>query len=572
VVAALVVGDQGAIDRSDWDTFRATGVAHLMSISGLHITLFAWVAMRVMRWLWSRSQRLCLLAPAVTAAQCCGLALATLYALFSGWGVPSQRTIWMLAVVLGLRLTGRRWPWPCVWLLALATVLLFDPWAMLQAGFWLSFVAVGVLMAADPGRAQAVQAHAVGLHGASASPWWGFLKNAATEQWTITLALAPLSLLLFHQVSVVGLLANALAIPWVTLVVTPLAMLGVLLAPLWAVATWAVQALGWVLQAMAQWPGAVLSLPAAPWPLSALAVLGGVLLSLRLPWALRVLALPLMLPVVLYTVPRPAPGQFDLLAADVGQGTAVLVRTAGHSLLYDAGPRYGPDSDAGHRVLVPLLRAQGETLDVLMLSHSDIDHTGGAPAIRQMQPQVPVRSSMAPPQGAADWKRCHAGQSWVWEGVRFDVLHPLPSDYEAKRTPNAMSCVLKITGAGGSALLVGDIELAQEMRLLADWAHAPQVLRADVLLVPHHGSKTSSSPAWIDAVSPRVALVQAGYRNRFGHPAPQVEQRYAQRGIKVVRSDRCGAWRGRSESAWIAPNQCEREVSRRYWNHTPEPD
>jgi competence protein ComEC len=257
----------------------------------------------------------------------------------------------------------------------------------------------------------------------------------------------------------------------------------------------------------------------------------------------------------------------------VGQGNAVLVRTAQHSLLYDAGPRYSPDSDAGHRVLVPLLRAQGESLDVLMLSHSDIDHTGGAAAIRQMQPLLPVRSSMAAPAAdAGGWQRCYAGQSWHWDGVRFEVLHPLPSDYEVRRTPNAMSCVLKITGEGASALLVGDIERPQEARLVADWANAPHVLKADVLLVPHHGSKTSSSPEWIDAVSPRVALVQAGYRNRFGHPVAQVVQRYEERGVKVVRSDACGAWHGASESFEFAPNQCEREVSRRYWHHTLKPN
>jgi competence protein ComEC len=197
LLAALVVGDQNAIDRADWDVFRATGVAHLMSISGLHVTMFAWAAALAIGWLWRRSSRLCLAWPAQHAALVGGIALATAYAVFSGWGVPAQRTIWMLATVALLRLSGRRWPWPQVWLLACAVVVAIDPWALLQAGFWLSFVAVGVLFASDSGgKAQERQ-------GA-----WARLAAFFREQGVVTLALLPLTVLLFGQVSIVGLLAN----------------------------------------------------------------------------------------------------------------------------------------------------------------------------------------------------------------------------------------------------------------------------------------------------------------------------------------------------------------------------
>ncbi|MBD9667941.1 DNA internalization-related competence protein ComEC/Rec2 [Variovorax sp. VRV01] len=553
VIAALVTGDQGAIDRSDWDVFRATGVAHLMSISGLHITMFAWLAAHVVGALWRRSGWLMLRVPAPQAALAGGVLLAGLYALFSGWGVPSQRTVWMLATAALLRFTGRRWPWPHVWLLIAAVVVALDPWALMQAGFWLSFVAVGILFATGFMRPA----------GETAGKWsrlLGFFR----EQWVITLALTPLSLLLFQQVSVVGLLANAVAIPWVTLVVTPLAMLGTVAAPLWTLAAWAVQALAVMLRWFAAWPYATLSMAAPPVWMAACGVAGGVLLAMRLPWSLRTLGLPLLLPVLLWHAPRPAEGQFELLAADIGQGNAVLVRTAAHSLLYDAGPRYSLESDAGHRVLVPLLRAFDERLDMLVLSHRDSDHTGGAAAVLAMQPQAALLSSIEathPLQAVRPARRCAAGQRWTWDGVDFEILHPAADDYLSFTKPNAISCVLRIANGRATVLLAGDIERLQEAALVSRTAD----LRADVLLAPHHGSKTSSSAPFLEAVRPRIALVQAGYRNRFGHPAPEVVERYAAQGVKLVESVPCGAmlWRSR-EPGEVG---CERERNARYWHH-----
>ncbi|MGJ7610018.1 MULTISPECIES: DNA internalization-related competence protein ComEC/Rec2 [unclassified Variovorax] len=554
VIAALVTGDQSAIDRAGWDVFRATGVAHLMSISGLHITMFAWLAAHVVGWLWRRSTRLMLRVPAPQAALVGGLLLAALYALFSGWGVPSQRTVWMLATVALLRLTGRRWPWPHVWLLTAAVVVAADPWALMQAGFWLSFVAVGVLFATDAAVPGEKKTNA-------SSRLFQFLR----EQWVITLAITPLGLLLFQQVSLVGLLANAVAIPWVTLVVTPLAMLGVTVAPLWDLGAQAVRWLTMLLQWLAGLPYATLSVAAPPVWMAAFGVAGGALLAMRLPWSLRALGVPLLLPVLLWQAPRPATGDFELLAADIGQGNAVLVRTATHSLLYDAGPRYSLESDAGHRVLVPLLRAHGERLDMLVLSHRDSDHTGGAPAVLAMQPQAALLSSIEathPLQALRPAQRCEAGQRWVWDGVSFEVLHPFDTDYRSFTKPNAVSCVLRIGNGHATALLAGDIERLQEAALVA---RTPDLLRADVLLAPHHGSKTSSSAPFLDAVRPRIALVQAGYRNRFGHPAPEVLDRYAQRGVRLVENTRCGAALWSSDRP--AEVRCERDRRARYWQH-----
>ncbi|MDB5867989.1 MAG: internalization-related competence protein ComEC/Rec2, partial [Polaromonas sp.] len=383
-----------------------------------------------------------------------------------------------------------------------------------------------------------------------------------------TLALTPLSLLLFNQVSLVGLLANAVAIPWVTLLVTPLAMLGVLYAPIWDVAAWATGLLVLFLQGLARWPLASVSVAAAPLWCAVAGVLGGGLLALRLPLHWRVLGIPLLLPVLLWQQPLVPPGQFELLAADIGQGNAVLVRTAGHALLYDTGPRFSSESDAGHRVLVPLLRALGERIDLLVLSHRDSDHVGGASAVLAMQPQASLLSSIEAGhalQSLRQSTRCNAGQRWDWDGVAFEVLHPAAADYETAAKSNAMSCVLRISNGAQTALLVGDIEAPQERQLAAD----PARLKADFLLVPHHGSKTSSSAEFLDAVQPQVALAQTGYRNRFGHPVASVVTRYDERGIRLVRSTQCGAagW----QSLAPADVSCQREAGQRYWQHLAMP-
>ena len=577
VVAALVTGDQAAIERNDWDVFRATGVAHLMSISGLHVTMLAWLASVALTGLWRRSAlwhpHAVLRWPAPQVGLLGGLAVAWAYALFAGWGVPAQRTVWMLAMVTLLRLTARQWPVSVVWLAAAALVLTLDPWAALQPGFWLSFVAVGVLWASAPlpgapkrGAGTALvhaQPHRLGEGGR----WRAWAQGLLREQVVVSVALAPLGLLFFGQFSLVGLLANLLAIPWVTLLLTPLALAGMLWPALWDVASWVLAPLSALLAALADWPLASLHRPAPPWPWTLLATLGGVLCLMPWPWAWRLWGVLWCLPALLWTPLRPAPGQFELLAADVGQGNAVLVRTATRSLLYDAGPRYSPESDAGHRVLVPLLARTQEPVARVVLSHRDSDHTGGAAAVLAMHPQAQLWSSLEPEHPlwrGRDGTRCQAAQSWDWDGVHFEVLHPSAQAYAMSAKPNALSCVLRITGQVGVALLVGDIEAPQERALLAQGL-AP----VDWLLVPHHGSRTSSSEAFVQALQPRIALVQAGYRNRFGHPVAEVAQRYRAQGTRWVETARCGAatWR----SAVPGQIDCERERARRYWHHRLAP-
>jgi len=559
VLAALSLGDQNAIMRADWALFRDTAVAHLLSVSGLHVTLFAWLAAAAVAPLWRRSGRLCLRLPAPLAARWLGVAAALAYALFSGWGVPAQRTVLMLAAVAGLQSLGLRWPWPLVLLGAAVAVTAVDPWALMQPGFWLSFGAVGLLMAAGGERARGWRAH---------------LRVALRTQAIATVGLAPLSLICFAQLSLVGLLANLLAIPLVSFVITPLALLGGLAPPLWALAAWLVQGLMAWLRLLLMLPGAVWWLPAAPLWAQMLALAGAALLALRLPGRLRLAGLAMTLPLLWPAVPQPPDGEFELTAPDVGQGNAVLVRTAGHALLFDAGPAYAPGADAGERVLLPLLRALGlRRLDLLMLSHRDGDHVGGAATLMQALAVAELRSSLEPGHAllrtGPPVRRCEAGQGWAWDGVRFDVLHPLPAHYDAGLKPNDLSCVLRITSATGRrALLAGDLEAEQERRLVRRHSDIPGDLRADVLLVPHHGSKTSSSAEFLAAVRPEVGVVQAGYRSRFGHPAPPVLARYQAAGIAVVASPACGAWRWHSDGGGTT---CERSLSRRYWSDRTAP-
>jgi competence protein ComEC len=572
VIAALAIGDQAAIERDDWELFRATGVAHLMSISGLHVTMFAWLAAAALGWLWRRSARACLLVPAPMAARWGGVTLALGYALVAGWGVPAQRTVWMLATVALLQSLGRRWPLPLVLLVVAAVVLAIDPWAMSQPGFWLSFVAVALLAASQP----ATEMRVGDDDDAPASPTlaqraWTAARAALRQQAVATIGLAPLTLVFFQQISIVGFAANLIAIPVITLLVTPLALLGVLIAPLWDLAAAVLGALMVLLQWLGSAPAAVWQASAAPgWAVVA-GLVGGLVAILPLPWRLRLLGLPLMLPLLWPAVPRPAEGEFELIALDVGQGTAVIVRTKDHLLVYDTGPGITPEADAGSRILVPLLRWRGERrIDHLMLSHRDSDHVGGAGAVLAALPVARLSSSLEPSHPLIErarsmpvvLERCEAGQRWSWNGVRFEVLHPRAEDYEVPgNKPNALSCVLRIEGQRTAALLTGDLEAPQEAALLA--RHHRAALQSPWLFVPHHGSRTSSSAAFLDAIAPQQAIVQAGYRSRFGHPAPEVLARYQSRGIAVQRSDRCGA-------LTLAPDgshRCEREAARRYWHH-----
>ncbi len=559
ILRALVVGEQAAIEREDWSIFRITGVAHLMSISGLHVTMFAALAMAILRltwrqWAWVWPQAVWAW-PTPTVAAWGGVALATAYAILAGWGVPAQRTVLMLAVVVALRWGARRWPWPVVWAWAMWAVVCWDPWALLQAGFWLSFVAVAILMGSTQPAAQDLEL----------VPWWVRLGRWCLQLWReqslITLALVPMTVVWFGQVSWVSFVANLLTIPWVTLVVTPLAMLGVLWSPWWDLAAASVSLMVWWLEAMAQWPWAVSTWAIPPTGLGVLAVLGGAVAVMPWPLVVRSVGLLALLPALLFSPARPAVGEFEVVALDVGQGSAVVVRTARHTLLYDTGPRWGGDADAGQSVVLPYVWAMGERLDAIVVSHADTDHSGGASAVARAFPRARWLSSY----DTNEPRRCVAGQQWTWDGVRFEIVRPSASDYgpsgQGRLSSNAMSCVLLVGHERRRVWLGGDIDADRETR----WALQNPQVRADLMLAPHHGSASSSSPVLLNTLQPRWVLVQSGYRNRFGHPSGVVTARYVERGIAWVASPQCGAatWR----SAHPDGVACHRLGHQRYWHH-----
>jgi competence protein ComEC len=560
ILIALAIGDQNAIDARQWQLFARTGVSHLMSISGLHVTMVASLFALLVHWLWRRSPTLMLALPARKASALAMFVAAFAYCLIAGFAVPAQRTVYMVGVVALALWANRISSVSRVLCFALLVVLLLDPWAGLAPGFWLSFGAVALILYVATGRLRPRQGLAPG-HG---------LVEWGRVQWAITLGLAPLLLVWFQQMSLVSPLANAVAIPLVSLVVTPLALAGSVL-PLnfilqLAHAAMAVQM--WLLEWCGGLPLAVWQqhVPAA-WTV-ALALAGTAWLLLPRGVPARWLGLALLFPMYAVAPPAPAPGAAWVTVLDVGQGLAVLVQTAQHALLYDAGPSYGPEADSGSRVILPFLRASGiASLDAMIVTHEDNDHAGGAASVLSGLPVGALYTSLSASHTA--WRAasgyrlpCSAGQGWDWDGVRFDLLHPTAGSYAVdKLKTNDRSCVLKISAARGAALLTGDIEARSEQELLE---RAPAELRADVLVAPHHGSSTSSTNEFIAAVQPRWTVFPVGYRNRLGHPKEEVVERYRLSGTQMLRTDSGGAVLVRLEAEGVSVRPY-RELRRRYW-------
>ena len=575
VIVALVVGDQRAIAQSDWQVFNRTGVSHLISISGLHITMIAGLFALAAGALWRRSfftqWQLPLLLPAQKVAALAGVAAALLYVLLAGFGVPAQRTLYMLCVVALALWLGRLASVTHVLCLALLAVLLFDPWAVLWPGFWLSFGAVATILYATVGRVSAMPE----ARGTRASLLYQLALGAHT-QYVVTVGLVPLTVLLFSQVSLVSPVANALAIPVISLLVTPMALVGSLLpAPLSDGLLWTAHALVQMLAQVLEWLGArrfaVWSAPAPPWWSFCWAAFGTLWLLAPRGWPQRWAGMLGWLPLLAALPASPAPGCLWVTAFDVGQGMALLVETHRHRLLYDTGPAYSPDSDGASRVIVPYLRARGiGRLDGVIVSHSDTDHVGGALSLLE-QIEVGWLASSLPSghpviaqrrsQGRAHW-RCSAGQRWSWDGVQFEMLHPQPAAHDdIGLKPNARSCTVRITAGRQSILLAGDIEAQQEAQLVAQHGGA---LKSDVLLAPHHGSGTSSTQDFLKAVEPSVAIFQVGHRNRYRHPKAEVFERYGQMGIQRMRTDTEGAVTlAFGETVQI---QAYRQSRPRYWH------
>lgn len=552
LVTALAMGERQGISQVQWQVFRSSGTNHLVAISGLHIGIVAGLAFIFFRRVWAYSVRANRFLPAPKAAALAALLIAGAYAALAGFSIPTQRALIMVSVVM-LALFAQRNLRPARTLaVALGLVLLIDPLAVLAPGFWLSFAAVAVILYGMGGRIR------------SDSLWWRWGR----AQVVVAVGLAPLLALLFQQVPLIGPLANVVAVPWVTLVVVPLVLLAVVFLSFWPalgalllkLALLSCEGLWWWLQ----WAANLLP---AHWGLWAPTLWSLVPASIGLAWLLaprgwpaRWLGLFCFAPLVLLRTAAPPAGEVWITQLDVGQGLAVVLRTANHVLLFDTGPRYGEELDAGTAVIVPYLRQQGiGQLDALLLSHGDIDHVGGAVAILAALPVQHVLANGTELPGVSP-DECRRGAAWLWDGVRFEILHPV-SVTAAVYSDNNGSCVLRVESARGSALLGADIEAATEAELVD---RQREKLRAEVLLAPHHGSRTSSTPGFVQAVSPRYVLFATGYRNRYQFPHPAVVSRYQDDGAELFDSARDGAITVKLGGEHIML-QTEREQARRYW-------
>ena len=554
LLRALSVGDERALDERDWQVVRATGIAHLIAISGFHVGLaavFGALLVRLVWWLFP-SLGLRLARPLAEAVIVFPAALA--YGALAGFGLPTTRTLLMIAVVAGWRLLRRGGGFGEGFGLALAAILMIDPLSVLSAGFWLSFAGVALLAW--------TLAHEAG--------WRGHLKEIGAAPLLMTLALLPLTVWFFGQASLVAPPANLVAVPFVSFVIVPIDLVAcaLLFAWPWAgqtllhVCAHLVDALWWLLAQLAAWPAGMQYLPESSLLAFALACVGSVWLLAPRGVPARALGGLLLLPLCFPCTVVPAEGAFRATVIDVGQGLSVLVRTRSHALLIDAGARYPSGFDLGEAAVVPTLHALGITrLDRMIISHGDNDHAGGAVSVLLAYPGTPVWGG-EPARGPVPMQQCHAGQQWQWDGVAFRMLRP-PAPVTVKG--NDAGCVLLVTGSGGRLLLPADTSSNVESDIAGAVPAGPPL----VLVVPHHGSKTSSGIDYLRALQPVFAVASTGYLNAYHHPAAEVVARYGALGIQLLDTPSTGAVR-MAFPASAGPRIVAEERRRQahYWRET----
>ena len=598
LVPALAVGDRSGLSAAQWDTLSATGTNHLIAISGLHIGLVAGLVYLLMLKCWGGLQayasglpgwmpgRGLSRAPAIRVAAICAMLAALGYALLAGFALPTQRALVMLWVYFGMKLCNRTAPLGEVLGLALLAALILDPFAAMAASFWLSFGAVAVIFYGIGYRVHLSQRR---------------LREWGRVQYIVTLGLIPALAWYYQQLPVFSLPANLFAVPWVSFIVIPLVLGGCLLLLvgidwLLQLALLSLHVLWRVLEVIAAWDFRLLAV-AQP-DLLTLMVIGIGVLILLLPRgsAPRWLGLVWLAPLFFPAKPGPGFGAVELHVLDVGQGLAAVVRTQNHNLLYDTGPAFPSGFTTGAAVVAPFLRSVGVgALDLLVQSHGDNDHIGGLPAVLEAVPVAQVISSvpemipaaqLRPPAAGArvgldgmarrtqptarpapalpfimdkPVTHCQDGQAWRWDGVEFRVLHPPPAmDLSA----NDRSCVLQVRAGQHTLLLSGDIEQRAEQDLLQRYGAA---LQAKVLVVPHHGSRTSSTPEFVATVAPTIAIFPVGYRNRFGQPHEDVLARYRERGVQLFSTAQGGAIHVKVDVTGITVT-AHRQAQRRFWH------
>ncbi len=553
LIRALTIGERGTLTPTHWDTLRATGTSHLMAISGLHISLVAGLVFGLVRTAWSRLGTPAETFPAPRVAAIAALIAAALYAGLAGLGIPTRRALVMVGVAMLAIWVGKQTRPAQVLCLAALAVVLVDPLALLAAGWWLSFWAVTLIIYTTSGR--------MGSE--------GLWRKWCQVHLMLTVSLLPVLLVFFQQASLVSPLANVVAVPWVSLLVVPTALTGTLLlavsepagSALLLLAAWFMDGLWPWLERLGEPGRALLHWHRPVWWTLLPATTGILLLFAPRGVPGRGLGLLLMLPMLVVKPPAPGPGEAWVTLLDVGQGLATVVRTRRHTLVYDAGPRYSPTFDTGSAVVAPYLRSRGiRHIDTLVVSHGDNDHVGGVASLLGELGVARLSAGVPAALGARAATPCRRGEHWNWDGVRFAVLHP---EGDRARKGNNASCVIRITAAGGRRiLLTGDIESSAERALLRG---QPGQLRAEILVAPHHGSLTSSSRPFIEAVAPDTVLFPVGYRNRYGFPRREVIDRYRSLGAGLFDTASHGAVSIRLGSGLRPEISAYRCARPRYW-------
>lgn len=552
IITALANGDRQGLDKQHWAVLKRTGTAHLVAISGLHLSLVSGLVFFLVRYSWGLVEPAAKRLPAQKAAAVAGILVAGMYAALAGFSIPTQRALVMLATVY-LAVLFMRQPFRVqVLACALLLVTLIDPLSVLSAGFWLSFAAVAIIYLVTAGNPP--------------GNWW---KQTLRVQWAIATGLVPLTILLFQNAALISPVANVVAIPLYGLLVVPLTLLGLLLTPVYAAAGDAVlQFAGYFARMGWHWLEYIdhtvpLSLSiAAPGTVAAgLAMAGLAIIALPAGVPSRWAGLFWCLPLLASTA-QPQAGSFDATLLDVGQGLSLVVQTQNHTLLYDTGAKFSDQFDAGEAVIVPFLRGKGVTaIDTVLVSHGDNDHIGGLESVRKA---LPVHRLLTNVVTGPRTKECIKGEQWRWDGVLFEILHP---DKPLESKGNNSSCVLMISGKYRKMLVPGDIEKQAERQLVEQYG---KKLHADYLIAPHHGSNTSSSAIFLQAVKPAWILVPAGHLNRYRHPGRHTVERYARLGLTWLTTGEGGAIQMVSSSALQKP-VVFRSVYRRYWHGTVIP-
>ncbi|RMH11429.1 MAG: DNA internalization-related competence protein ComEC/Rec2 [Gammaproteobacteria bacterium] len=543
VVQALLVGERGNVNQQFRQRMIHTGTMHLMAISGLHIgMIFAWCFF-LGRWMWVIRPSLALIIPAQRIGLIAGMSGALGYACMAGLTLPTQRALFMVLVMSLSLFSGYRFSFWLSLSTALLVVLIWDPNAVLSTGFWLSFAAVGLIFAVIKRKSGRGRRHAGSIkrwldHGLK----WGHI------QFSLLIGLSPILMYSFGMFSGLSPVANLIAIPWVGLLILPMLLMGTLLIPISDMAaSWCMHVGAEQIAFLDQYLGYLMRFDSLTWMTFrpslwqvGLSLLGLVIIILSGPWRFKVAGIPLFLIAFVPATESIPPGAFRATVLDVGQGLSVLLETGNHVWVYDTGPNYSARLIAAEQALWPAMQRHGRSsIDHLIVSHSDLDHSGGVPWLQDHVRVAEVLSSDADQYRGqfTTVHPCQAGQSWEEDGVYFEMLHPRP---EESFQDNNASCVLRVQTGDVAFLLAGDIESEAENFLVERYG---QNLLADVMIVPHHGSLTSSSPAFLSAVQPRYAILSSGYRNRFGFPNEKVLQRYRQIGAKILNTARDGAVR-----------------------------